>query len=156
MVPLSASAWTTDPAAGRPPACRIRASVSWCIALTWRGHAGRIAETCAMPGIRVRPTRPVGCPPDPVRDLDRPVDPDALRSFPCAGNSRPTQAIEDSSMTELTLAKAQTIISAALAHAREKSFAPMAVVVLDARGVLKAYAAEDGTALRRADIAIGK
>ncbi|HET6607742.1 MAG TPA: heme-binding protein [Rhodopila sp.] len=59
-------------------------------------------------------------------------------------------------MTELTLAKAQTIISAALAHAREKSFAPMAVVVLDARGVLKAYAAEDGTALRRADIAIGK
>ena len=32
----------------------------------------------------------------------------------------------------------------------------MGVVVLDARGVLKAYAAEDGTALRRADIAIGK
>lgn len=59
-------------------------------------------------------------------------------------------------MTELTLAKAQTIISAALAHSREKSFAPMAVVVLDARGVLKAFAAEEGTALRRADIAIGK
>ena len=59
-------------------------------------------------------------------------------------------------MTQLTLAKAQTIITAALAHAREKSLAPMGVVVLDARGVLKAYAAEDGTALRRADIAIGK
>jgi len=59
-------------------------------------------------------------------------------------------------MTELTLAKAQTVIAAALAHAREKSFAPMAVAVLDARGVLKAYAAEEGTALRRADIAIGK
>ena len=59
-------------------------------------------------------------------------------------------------MTQLTLAKAQTIITAALEHAREKSLAPMAVVVLDARGVLKAYAAEDGTALRRADIAIGK
>ena len=29
-------------------------------------------------------------------------------------------------------------------------------VVLDARGVLKAYAAEDGTSLRRSDIAIGK
>ncbi len=28
--------------------------------------------------------------------------------------------------------------------------------VLDARGVLKAFAAEDGSALRRADIAIGK
>lgn len=59
-------------------------------------------------------------------------------------------------MTELTLAKAQTIISAALAHAREKSFAPMAVAVLDARGVLKAFGAEEGTSLRRADIAIGK
>ena len=57
-------------------------------------------------------------------------------------------------MTQLTLAKAQTVISAALAHAREKSFAPMGVAVLDARGVLKAYAAEEGTALRRADIAI--
>ena len=56
----------------------------------------------------------------------------------------------------LTLAKAQTIIEAALAHSREKSFAPMAVVVLDARGVLKAFAAEDGTSLRRAEIAIGK
>jgi uncharacterized protein GlcG (DUF336 family) len=59
-------------------------------------------------------------------------------------------------MTELTLAKAQTVISAALKAARDKSLAPMAVAVLDARGVLKAYAAEEGTALRRADIAIGK
>ncbi|HEX4365464.1 MAG TPA: heme-binding protein [Rhodopila sp.] len=59
-------------------------------------------------------------------------------------------------MTQLTLAKAQTIISVGLKHAREKSFAPMAIAVLDARGVLKAFAAEEGTALRRADIAIGK
>jgi len=59
-------------------------------------------------------------------------------------------------MTELTLAKAQTIISVALSYSREKSLAPMAVAVLDARGVLKAYGAEEGTALRRADIAIGK
>jgi uncharacterized protein GlcG (DUF336 family) len=59
-------------------------------------------------------------------------------------------------MTQLTLAKAQTIITAALAHSRQKSFAPMAVAVLDARGVLKAFGAEEGTALRRADIAIGK
>jgi len=59
-------------------------------------------------------------------------------------------------MTHLTLSKAQTIISAALGYSREKSFAPMAVAVLDARGVLKAFAAEEGTALRRADIAIGK
>jgi uncharacterized protein GlcG (DUF336 family) len=59
-------------------------------------------------------------------------------------------------MTELTLAKAQTIINVALAHSREKSLAPMAVVVLDARGVLKAFGAEEGTALRRGEIAIGK
>lgn len=59
-------------------------------------------------------------------------------------------------MTELTLAKAQAVITAALTHSREKSLAPMAVAVLDARGVLKAFAAEEGTALRRADIAIGK
>ena len=56
----------------------------------------------------------------------------------------------------LTLTQAQTIITAALAHARELKLAPMGVVVLDARGVLKAYAAEDGTALRRGEIAIGK
>jgi uncharacterized protein GlcG (DUF336 family) len=64
-----------------------------------------------------------------------------------------TQKIE---MTQLTLAKAQTVLSAALAYARERSLAPMTVVILDARGVLKVFAAEDGTPLRRADIAIGK
>ncbi len=59
-------------------------------------------------------------------------------------------------MTELTLAKAQAAVNAALAFSREHKFNPMAVCVLDARGVLKAYAAEDGTALRRFDIANGK
>ncbi len=59
-------------------------------------------------------------------------------------------------MTELTLAKAQAVVCGALSFAREKSLAPMTVVVLDARGALKAFAAEDGTPLRRADIAIGK
>jgi uncharacterized protein GlcG (DUF336 family) len=59
-------------------------------------------------------------------------------------------------MSELTLEKAQTAVTAALAHSRAGKFNPMAVAVLDARGVLKAYAAEDGTALRRADIAMGK
>jgi uncharacterized protein GlcG (DUF336 family) len=59
-------------------------------------------------------------------------------------------------MTELTLAKAQIAVSAALVYARENSLAPMTVAVLDDRGVLKAFAAEDGTPLRRADIAIGK
>jgi uncharacterized protein GlcG (DUF336 family) len=60
------------------------------------------------------------------------------------------------SMEELTLTKAQTVVAAALAHSRQNSFAPMAVAVLDARGALKAFGAEEGTALRRPDIAIGK
>ena len=59
-------------------------------------------------------------------------------------------------MTQLTLAKAQIAITAALEFSRGQKLAPMAVAVLDARGVLKAFAAEEGTALRRADIAIGK
>ena len=59
-------------------------------------------------------------------------------------------------MSSITLAQAQTIITAGLQAARDKKFQPLAIVVLDARGVMKAYAAEDGTALRRADIATGK
>ena len=59
-------------------------------------------------------------------------------------------------MTPLTLEQAQTIVAAALRHARQKAFQPLAVVVLDARGVLKAFAAEDGTSLRREEIARGK
>ena len=59
-------------------------------------------------------------------------------------------------MSNVTLAQAQTIITAALQLARTRNFAPMGVVVLDSRGVLKAFAAEDGTSLRRSDIAIGK
>jgi uncharacterized protein GlcG (DUF336 family) len=59
-------------------------------------------------------------------------------------------------MAQLTLALAQQIIARALAHAREAGFKPLGVVVLDARGALKAYAAEDGTSLARAQIAIGK
>jgi uncharacterized protein GlcG (DUF336 family) len=59
-------------------------------------------------------------------------------------------------MAGLTLAQAQTIVSAALRHARAQNLQPLAVVVLDARGVLKAFAAEDGTSLRREEIARGK
>ena len=59
-------------------------------------------------------------------------------------------------MPDLTLASAQQIISSALAHARTKNFKPLAVAVLDARGALKAYAAEDKMSLRRFDIARGK
>ncbi len=59
-------------------------------------------------------------------------------------------------MPQLTLAQAQTIIAAALKHGTEGNMQPLAVVVLDDRGVPKAYAAQDGTSLRRFEIARGK
>jgi uncharacterized protein GlcG (DUF336 family) len=59
-------------------------------------------------------------------------------------------------VTELTLEAAQTIAATALRTAREKSFKPLAVVVYDARGALKALLSEDGTSIKRAEIAMGK
>lgn len=56
----------------------------------------------------------------------------------------------------MTLEMAQTIVAAALNQARAQSMLPLAVAALDARGALKAFAAEDGTSLKRAEIAIGK
>jgi len=56
----------------------------------------------------------------------------------------------------LLLAQAQTIVTAALAEARRAGMKPLVVTVLDARGTTKALAAEDGTSLRRTDIAHGK
>ncbi|GJE27030.1 GlcG/HbpS family heme-binding protein [Methylobacterium organophilum] len=59
-------------------------------------------------------------------------------------------------MTELTLAAAQTLVAEALRTARARDLKPLAVVVYDARGALKCLAAEDGTSLRRTEIARGK
>ncbi|KQP09465.1 heme-binding protein [Methylobacterium sp. Leaf93] len=59
-------------------------------------------------------------------------------------------------MPDLTLAAAQTIVATALETARSHSLKPLAVVVYDARGALKALGAEDGTSLRRAEVAMGK
>lgn len=59
-------------------------------------------------------------------------------------------------MPDLTLAQAQAIVSGALQHARAASFKPLAVAVLDARGALTAFAAEDGCSLKRGEIARGK
>ena len=56
----------------------------------------------------------------------------------------------------MKLEVAQKILSATLAHGRGRSMQPLAVAVLDARGALKAFAAEDGTSLKRAEIATGK
>ena len=59
-------------------------------------------------------------------------------------------------MPDLTLDLARTILDAALAKGTERGFKPLAVAVLDARGALKAFAGQDGTSLKRAEIAIGK
>jgi uncharacterized protein GlcG (DUF336 family) len=56
----------------------------------------------------------------------------------------------------LDLAAAQKILDSALAHATANGFKPMAVGILDARGALKAFAAQDGTSLKRAEIALAK
>jgi uncharacterized protein GlcG (DUF336 family) len=56
----------------------------------------------------------------------------------------------------ITLAQAQTIITAALAHAREAALKPLAVVVLDAGGHPLAMAREDGATFFRPDIAKAK
>jgi len=59
-------------------------------------------------------------------------------------------------MIDLTLDAAQTIVRDALAHARANNYNPIGIVVLDARGSLKASAAEDGTSLMRWKVAFGK
>jgi uncharacterized protein GlcG (DUF336 family) len=56
----------------------------------------------------------------------------------------------------MKLTVAQGMVEAAVAHARSKKMSPLAIVVLDARGVLKIGIAEDGTSLKRAEIATGK
>ncbi len=56
----------------------------------------------------------------------------------------------------LDLAAAQKIVEAALAYAAEHKLKPLAVGVLDARGALVAYAAQDGTSLKRGEIALAK
>ena len=59
-------------------------------------------------------------------------------------------------MTDLTLDAARKIVDAALAAGLEKKLNPLAVAVLDARGSLKAFAAQDGTSLKRGEVAHGK
>jgi uncharacterized protein GlcG (DUF336 family) len=54
------------------------------------------------------------------------------------------------------LVAAQKILDTALAYVVEHKFKPMVIGVLDARGALKAFVAQDGTSLKRAEIALGK
>jgi uncharacterized protein GlcG (DUF336 family) len=59
-------------------------------------------------------------------------------------------------VSELTLQIAQSIVAKALSYARELSLNPLAIVVFDDRGAVKAAACEDGTSLRRYEVAHGK
>jgi uncharacterized protein GlcG (DUF336 family) len=59
-------------------------------------------------------------------------------------------------VSELTLETAQTILTSTLKAARNRGFKPLSVVVYDARGAIKAAASEDGTSLKRMEIAMGK
>ncbi|MGP9822203.1 GlcG/HbpS family heme-binding protein [Salinarimonas sp. NSM] len=59
-------------------------------------------------------------------------------------------------MADITRAQARTIVETALATGRERGFKPLAIAVYDARGALKAFEAEDGTSLKRGEIAMGK
>ena len=59
-------------------------------------------------------------------------------------------------MSDLTLALAQTLLSGTLHAAREQKLNSCAVAVVDARGALKASAAEDGTSPLRWKIALAK
>lgn len=56
----------------------------------------------------------------------------------------------------MKLEVAQKIVALALAKAREMKMKPMGVVVLDARGALRAVAVEDNASAKRAEIAYGK
>ncbi len=56
----------------------------------------------------------------------------------------------------LSLNAAQSIVTATLAEARAKNMKALAIMVFDERGALKVCACEDGTSLKRGDIARGK
>jgi uncharacterized protein GlcG (DUF336 family) len=59
-------------------------------------------------------------------------------------------------MSVLTLTQAETIAATALAKGRERQFAPLTVVVLDAGGHIVVAKREDGSGILRIEIASGK
>ena len=59
-------------------------------------------------------------------------------------------------MSGLTLAHASTILDTALKTARDRSFQPLSIAVLDAGGHLVAFKREDKSGILRFDIAFGK
>ena len=59
-------------------------------------------------------------------------------------------------MTKLTLAQANTIINSAIQNARDTEAHPIAVVVIDDGGHVKASQREDGASMFRIDVGLGK
>lgn len=59
-------------------------------------------------------------------------------------------------MSALTLAQANQIIAAALAHSKQRGFNPMGISVVDEGGNLKAFQREDGASMFRLEISTGK
>jgi uncharacterized protein GlcG (DUF336 family) len=59
-------------------------------------------------------------------------------------------------MTSITIDQARQIIAGALAHGREAGMQPLAVLVLDAGGNVKAFEREDGASNLRFEITMGK
>lgn len=59
-------------------------------------------------------------------------------------------------MAILTLAQTNQIIHAALAHAEQSGYKPMAIAVLDESGNLKAFARQDGASMFRFEVAQAK
>src|SRR3954452_13507518 len=59
-------------------------------------------------------------------------------------------------MALLTLDVARSILDAALRQSASLGLKPLAIIILDARGCLKAAAVQDGTSLLRSEIAHGK
>ena len=59
-------------------------------------------------------------------------------------------------MSKLTLAQASLIVDKAIEKGRALGLKPLAVVVLDDRGTVKAAKQEDGVSLKRFEIAYGK
>jgi uncharacterized protein GlcG (DUF336 family) len=67
-----------------------------------------------------------------------------------------TPRLADRAITALTLDQANTIVAAALAASRQAGQRPMAVVVLDDAGHVKAAQRDDGASMFRIDIASAK
>jgi len=59
-------------------------------------------------------------------------------------------------MSTLTLAQAEAIIDAILVRAREQQCRPMSIVVVEPGVVVKAFKKEDGSAMLRFEMAMGK